>query len=314
MSLKGAIDKSRDIKEKSLKAYMISLKKIHERMKTDLDFDSIKWLKGKSNIKKVMDVLEQLKLPTRKNYMAAILVALSIDKEKNSDDLEVYRNHLDSIASEYYKGVKSQVKSEKLEKNWATMAELKKILGRYKRDIKEKDLNKKEKWSNKDMELYQMWLTGLLYTEYPPLRNDYAKMRVVTFKEFETKNKDDNYLVIVSRNKKYFSLGAYKTKEKYGVKKIDIDSKLNTIINKWLSHNDTGWFLINKQHTGLSDNSLTKLLNKIFSPTGKKIGSTILRHVYLSEKYDPELQAEMKKDSDAMMHSVATQQGVYVKK
>jgi len=283
-------------------------------MNTDLDFDSIKWLKGKSNIKKVMDVLEQLKLPTRKNYMAAILVALSIDKEKNKDDLEVFRNHLDSIASEYYKGVKSQVKSEKLAKNWVKMAELKKILGRYKRDIKEKDLNKKEKWSNKDMELYQMWLTGLLYTEYPPLRNDYAKMRVVSFKEFETKDKDDNYIVIVSRNKKYFSLGAYKTKDKYGVKKIEIDSKLNTIINKWLSHNDTDWFLINKQHTGLSDNSLTKLLNKIFSPTGKKIGSTILRHVYLSEKYDPELQAEMKKDSDAMMHSVATQQGVYVKK
>jgi hypothetical protein len=39
----------------------------------------------------------------------------------------------------------------------------------------------------------------------------------------------------------------------------------------------------------------------------------MIRHIYLSEKYDAR-NAEMEKDSKAMLHSIQTQQNVYVKK
>ena len=45
MSLSQSINDSRNIKENSLRAYMISLKKMHEKLDTDADFDSIdNWL------------------------------------------------------------------------------------------------------------------------------------------------------------------------------------------------------------------------------------------------------------------------------
>jgi hypothetical protein len=37
---------------------------------------------------------------------------------------------------------------------------------------------------------------------------------------------------------------------------------------------------------------------------GKQIGSSMLRHIYLSSKYDID---EMKKDADAMGHSLGVQ-------
>ena len=210
--------------------------------------------------------------------------------------------------------MKTQKKSEKQEANWTTMDELKEIVAGFKKTIRKMDLVNKELWSNKEFNLYQMYLVGLLYTELPPVRLDYSNMLLISEADYKKlKEKNKNYLVLVSRNKKYFSLGSYKTDEKFGVHIIEIPSIINTVINKFLQHNESGWFLVNTQRNVLSDNALTKLLNKVFADTGKKISSTMIRHVYLSEKYDAR-NAEMEKDSKALMHSVATQQNIYVKK
>jgi hypothetical protein len=50
-------------------------------------------------------------------------------------------------------------------------------------------------------------------------------------------------------------------------------------------------------------NSITRILNKIF---GKKIGSSMLRHIYLSSKYGDTIK-EMEKDGVAMAHSSSVQ-------
>jgi len=314
MSLEEQINVIRNIKPKSLKAYMISLKKIYGAIDNkDIEFDTLDFLK-KKYYKKVIEFLNTMKPVTAKNYLSAILVGLSVHPVENKTILDQYRNHLDSIANEYNKKIQSQEKSEKLEKNWITLIELKKIVSRIKRDIKEKRLDKKEEWTNKDIELYQRYLTGLLYTEMPPVRNDFANMKVIKFKDYDKlKNKNENYLVLVGNKKRFFSLGAYKTSDLYGVKTIPVNPIINKAISKWLEHNKTGFFLINKQKKPLSENSLTKLLNKIFESSGKSISSTIIRHVYLTEKYG-KTNKEQENDADVMGHSVATQQNVYVKK
>jgi hypothetical protein len=51
------------------------------------------------------------------------------------------------------------------------------------------------------------------------------------------------------------------------------------------------------------------MLNKVF---GKKVGSSMLRHIYLSGKYGNELE-EMKKDAEAMGHSVSQQKEYILK-
>ena len=311
MTLFEKIQESRDIKEKSINAYIISLKKIHNYIDDGSDFDSLKFLDSKK-FKEVLEFLETLKLPTRKNYIAAILVALSSEKSPNDKLIEKYRNHLDILAVEYNKKIKSHEKSEKLEKNWVTMKELEDIVKRYKREIKERNLLIKETFNKKELDLYQKYLVGSLYTILPPLRNDYANMKVISFKEYENiEDKKNNYLVIVSKSKKFFSFGAYKTSEVYGIKTLDIPRNLNNIINKWLERNKTGFFLINTKNEPLSENGLTKFLYKTFENTGKKISSTIIRHVYLSDKYK-NVNEEKAKVASQMMHSVAEQNN-YVK-
>jgi len=314
MSLRKSINDSRNIKEKSLNAYMISLRKIYEKLDTDVEFDSIdKWLVGK-NIEKIINLLSGMKITTRKNYLASVIVALTTDKDKYEEALKEYREYLSIIVEDYNKQMKSQTKSDKQEENWVSMDELKDVVADYKKQIRKMDLVNKDMWSNKEYNIYQMYLVGLLYTELPPVRLDYSNMYVIHEKDYKKlKDKDRNFLVLVSRNKKYFSLGSYKTEEKYGVHIIDIPSVINTTINKFLQHNQSGYFLTNTQRNVLSDNGLTKMLNRVFEPTGKKISSTMIRHIYLSEKYDAR-NGEMEKDAAAMLHSVGTQQGIYVKK
>jgi hypothetical protein len=255
-----------------------------------------------------------MKITTRKNYLAAVIVALTTDKDKYAHALVEYRTYLAKIVEEYNKQMKSQTKTDKQEENWATLDELKEIVSGYKKEIRKLDLANKDLWSNKEFNLYQMYLVGLLYTELPPVRLDYSNMLLISEPDYKKlKEKDKNFLVLVSRNKKYFSLGSYKTEDKYGVHIIEIPSIINSVINKFLQHNTSGYFLVNTQRNMLSDNGLTKLLNKIFAATGKKISSTMIRHIYLSEKYEAR-NGEMEKDAAAMLHSVGTQQNVYVKK
>ena len=311
MDLFEKIKATRDIKDKSIKTYITSLKKIHEKLETSIDFDDLDWLKP---INKVVSILNELKLTTRKNYTNSIIVALMTEADKYKEMLVAYKSYLGTILSDYNEMISTQEKSKKENDNWISMADLKKIVNKHKKNIKELGLDKKDVWSKSDTQLYQMYMVGVLYTEYPPLRNDYSNMDIITEADFKKlKKKENNFLVIVSRNKKYFSLSSYKTEKQYGDKIIEIDSKLNTIINRWLAHNTTGFFLINSKNTQMSDNSLTKLLNKIFESSNKKISSTLIRHVYLSEKYE-NTQAQMEADADTMGHSVSTQQNIYVKK
>jgi hypothetical protein len=56
-------------------------------------------------------------------------------------------------------------------------------------------------------------------------------------------------------------------------------------------------------------NSITRILNRIF---GKSIGSSMLRHSYISSKYAA-VNEEMKEDAKNMSHSLGMQKE-YIKK
>jgi len=63
----------------------------------------------------------------------------------------------------------------------------------------------------------------------------------------------------------------------------------------------------------LSSNGISKAFIRLFQEhKGKNISTSMLRHIYLSDKYAP-LQEEKKKDAEMMMHSTMMQNG-YVKK
>tara|TARA_R110000796_G_C14400328_1_gene417532 strand:+ start:343 stop:534 length:192 start_codon:yes stop_codon:yes gene_type:complete len=62
----------------------------------------------------------------------------------------------------------------------------------------------------------------------------------------------------------------------------------------------------------MNENGLTKYLGKVFSPTGKLISVNMLRHIFISSKFKPELN-EKQIIADKMGHSTK-QQELYIKK
>lgn len=153
------------------------------------------------------------------------------------------------------------------------------------------------------------WVILSLYTETQPRRNqDYLDMYVVK-KWNDTMGTDKNYLDLAT---KQFIFNKFKTQKTYGQQKIAIPESLMSVITMYLKHhplvkgNKTKTtefkFLVFQDGSPLTAvNAITRILNRVF---GKNVGSSMLRHSFLSSKYDID---EMETDAKAMGHSVEEQ-------
>ena len=136
----------------------------------------------------------------------------------------------------------------------------------------------------------------------------------------EQKTKDKNYLIV---DKKEFEFNIFKTaKEESGEHtRFTINEELQHIIFDMYFKHHKGLpkkittktnipFLVDyKGEPFKNSNSITRILNNIF---GKNIGVSMLRNIYLTDKYK-NVEKEMEKDAEAMAHNTNTQKG-YIKK
>ena len=310
------INKKRNVKSTTLNAYLLNLNKLLKL--GDLTPSTENLDKLLQNSDNVMDLLNGKKASTLRNYLASIVVYLSLD-EKNLELVKTYRTLMDTYQKQNNESYAGNKKSEKQKENWTTISELQKVLGNYKKQLDRDGSLKKDELSKKEFDLLQKWLVGSLYIgdeSNPPLRNDYI-MDIVGSKDYdrldvETKQKN-NYLVVKNKSNKMFSLGEYKTSQKYGVKEIKVGKKLNTVLNVWLKYNKSKHLILNANGDQITPNSLTKLLIKIFEPSGKKISSSMLRSIYISEKFPPQTD-EKTELADLMLHSKEIASEVYAKK
>ena len=305
MDLKTLIKADRpDIKPNSLNAYLISLRKMNDNK----EIESLDYLKNYDNI---IEFLGKFKLPTKRNYISSILVVLRAYNKKSYDEvLQKYREYLTGLNTEYNSVINTHQKDMKQQENWATLSELKKGLRIYQNQIRDLDLLNKDKLNTKQMNIIQAYLVVALYTLQPPVRLNYADMKIITDPKDIADGK--NYLLNKSRNKKSFIFQDYKTSGKHG--KIDqpISKELNTIINKWLKVNKTNNFLIDQKGHALNSNQLGKFISKAFGFTGKKITLNLLRHIYISENIDLEAIKKAKVLAKSMHHS-SDMQTLYAK-
>jgi hypothetical protein len=153
-----------------------------------------------------------------------------------------------------------------------------------------------------------------LYCYNPPRRNkDYQLMKVVAA---EPKTDKFNYLVWRETPRR-FVFNQFKTARKEGQVVVEIPEDLQRIIELYFRHHPIIKgraitkktpefdFLVFYDGSPLNTtNSITRILNKVFD---KKVGSSMLRHIYLSDKYGEELE-EKKDDAAKMSHSLDTQQ------
>ena len=289
-----------NLKANSARTYAVTLKSL-----APTDAADISWT---LDTKYVLKTIEKYKDTTRKNCLNAVIVV--IDPE--SDEFMVYTKERDRYNQLYVDHNNAQRKTASQEKNWVEWPDylaLVKVLGAEVKELRG-TLSKREKMR------FQDYLIALLYSHYP-LRNDFGDVKVVSASEFkkisEEGKRHQNYLV--KRGTSYsLVLNEYKTSKKYGEKTIELNAEVNAALRRWFRYNDSGYLLVDPAHQeqALGSNGITKS----FAKTGmrrldKRLGSSLLRHSYLSHKY-ADVTAEKKKDADMMLHSVAMAEG-YIK-
>ncbi len=289
-------EKRPNLKDNSLRSYLITLRKLNN----EKPVKNLNYLKKTDEI---MDQINKFSLPTQRNKLTSLLVVLSAYQKEEFDSAEnYYRKQLEDRNKEYNELISTHSKSDKQEKNWVTLEELKKIMKQY----------KKEAFENPNKKNVMKYLVSALYLLQPPKRLIYSNMKIIN----NRKDNDGktNYLLNLGRNKKYFILNSYKTESKHGKKEILIPKDINSIINMWLKYNNTDNFLLNTKGENISSNGLGKYIKKLFEKTGKEITINLLRNIFVSENVNLDVLKKNQEIADSMNHSTGTQQSVYLKK
>lgn len=302
VELKQKIMDSRQVNETTADEYINLLK----RLNGDKSFANLGFLKKRDVI---VAKLSEYAESTRKTALATIVSVLSLVKDKTTYKA-IYNFYYERMmdAASKAKEVDTSVKSEKQRANWMTWPEVEKKRDEYATAaapaLKAKVMTP------------QQWTTLLtsvilsLYTYLPPRRNqDYQDMVVVKQVKPDA-DKSKNYYETSTQK---FIFNKFKTAKSHGTQVIELkDTPLVGVLTAFLKvhpQRKSPEFPLLVAADGSSFgsvNSITRLLNKAF---GKQVGTSMLRHIYLSDKYKVD---EMKKDAEGMGHSLA-QQREYLK-
>jgi hypothetical protein len=300
--------KDRQITESSANQYVQTLYSLHGKT----PFSNLSWLK---NTAEIDEKLATFAPSTQKGYTTAIVSVLSLFKDKPSFK-KTYNHYHEKMMNSEKEEDKPAGKTKKQEDNWLTWEEVQNKKNELREAVLKFATNKHISPSQYDTLLRYVVLS--LYTDVPPRRNqDFMDMYVVK-KYSDDLPTDKNYLDNVN-NPHQMIFNKYKTAKTYGQQKVDVpntssqplgDALLLLLRHHPLRSQKTKEFKLLVAHDGSalnSVNAITRLLNKIF---GKKVGSSLLRHIYITSKYG-DVKDEQEKDAQMMGHSVREQQDTY---
>jgi integrase len=286
---KCLLEKRPNLGESSIKIYVSTLSNLPKKL--DKNTDSCVFFTD--NVKLIMKYLEDIPVNKRKSILSPLVVLTG---------LEEYQTLMKADINDYQNEIKQQTKTETQTENWLHWD---KIMEIYNKISKQAIFNIKSKEINMDLQVTYILLS--LFCLIPPRRsNDFSGFML---RNYNTET--DNY---INFKTKKLIFNDYKTNKKYGKQTFVCPDNLLKILKKWSKINTNDYILGEKK----TSNDVTKMLNKIFSITGKSnISANILRHSYLSNYYKnidsmPSV-LEMESLAKQMGHSIA-QQMLYIKK
>jgi integrase len=302
--------KDKGLTDNSIKMYVRNLEKLNDNMPLK-NFNFLK------NTEDILSKLEKYKDNTKRGYIISITSALSTDKNSKPKKkmYEEYFKIMINMNKELKQKESLNEKTETQSKNWVNWEEVDEKFNELGNKV-ESFVGSKEINSNNYNTLLSYVILGLYYY-LPPRRNlDYQKMNIVKSYNNELPN-DLNYL---DYDNQEFIFNVFKTAKKEGQQRIKIPDQLMELIKTYLKYHPVikgkkitktinTPFLVYYSGNNLDKvNSITRILNKVF---GKSVGSSMLRHSFLSNKYADVLKNQ-KEDAKLMGHSVS-QQKDYVK-
>ena len=302
-----------EISDSTVSAYTVNLEKLHDRLHGTRSFEDLEWLKDSAA---VLESLQKhcVSYLTQRNYLNAVVVIL-LNRDGFQTALHTYQAHRDKFNDQYMEIQQTKEPSAKQAQNWVPLSDIRELIDEYDEHAKllrnHADINLKDKVAMQDRFMLHFWTTY-------PMRNDLHDTRVITkrvFNALDQVDKDNKNYIIVGKEV-VLSIGNYKTRKKYGVKKIPIEEKpVLKAMKQWLSVSpNSEYILVNvKDGTPMSSLHITQNLTRIFKKHfNKSVGSTLLRHIVLTEKFGKQLQ-DMELMADMMAHTVSTAHNIYIK-
>jgi len=297
---------SRQLSQNSINLYRRNLLILNDNK----PIKSFNFLKNKEEI---LNKIKELKPTTQRSYIISICSVLrDIPKYK-----KMYEEYFE-LLKDFNNDLKVNTdKSEKQEKNWISQEEVLSVHKKLKEDVMNL-LQKKRKIDKAVFNKLLNYMILSLYTLINPRRNkDYSLMKIAS----NTDDDNYNYLMIDKKNTMKFLLNKYKTDKKYHSVEIEVPDDLKEVIQLYLKYHPLKAelkkkdydipFLVDEQGKGLKNSTeITKILNKIF---GKKISSSMLRNIFLTDKYG-DVMEELKSDVKHMGTSVDVAMNTYIKK
>jgi integrase len=247
-----------------------------------------------------------------RGYFISIVATLSCFKDENKKMKKLYDSYYKLMIdkAKEIKDKPTEEMNDAQKDNWLSWDEIKTKFEDLKKKV-ESFINNKE-INNHQYSTLLSYVVLSLYFYNPPRRNkDYQMMNIV--KNYsDVLPTDVNYL---SLDDNEFIFNVFKTAKKEGQLKIKFNEDMKSVISQYLKFHP---LIKGKKLAKTSNvpflvyfdgkefdkvNSITRILNKIFD---KKIGSSMLRHIFLTDKYKDTL-TEQQKDSKMMSHSIETQ-------
>lgn len=289
---------SKKIAKNTQKLYLHNLTKLNEGSipdSTDYLLDT----------KKILEKVDSVKNPkSRKTYITSVLSALRYVMSRDDPTFQRYTLYLEQLARaiRQEEDGRNGEKTEKETKNWLDYSKIKEKVAELKKDVE----GLKNPMSKAQKQKLLQYFVLTLYTAISPRRSlDFALASVVKKYSPDMPN-DINY---ISLQDKKFVFNQFKTKGAFGQQVISYKNNKEMeeavalfvrLMGLTPTKDNPVVPLFPSQNSGF----ITRVLNSIWKSEGKKISTSLLRHIFLSDKYDLK---QMEADSESMAHDLKTQ-------
>jgi hypothetical protein len=291
----------REISETSKNIYSKNISRLNDNN----EIKNYNFLKKTENI---MSKINHLKPNSQRTYLISIVSTIKglkgFDKE-----FKIYYDKMMELNKDLkVNNTKSDVQIE----NWISQDKVKEIFDEYFEKVR--PLLKLKKVNEKEWDDILDFIVLSLYVLNEPRRNkDYQLMKVIkSSKDLNEDYKNFNYYLPVNSKFLFYN---YKTKGTYQLQEINVNELLQNILLQYLKlhplRKEKNFYLL-VEYNGeelKQVNSITRILNRIFE---KKIGVSMLRNIYLTDKFKKPLEI-LKETANNMGTSSNVISSTYVK-
>lgn len=317
--LSDRIQKERGCKRSSARVYSSNISRIHREFLSDTSYSQdLKWLKN--NHARLLKKLKKLdNLNTQRNLMAAALVGFDLLKETKAR--EPYVEQI-AVLNDRQKNMDTSERTEKQQAKYVDWNKIIKLRRLLTRTVRLGKYYTRKKLSKQEFQTIQQNLVLHLYTQLPPVRNDWSTVRFMTSTQWDDLTEDEkksSNLLVMGRGAYHVYWADYKTVKKHGVIQQVIPKPLMAILKKHIKFlkihfPDNEHLLLGATGAPMSRNGLTKFLQRLFFRHFRtKTSTSALRSIFLTHKFDKKLIDEQATIAKAMHHTTDTQREFYIK-